>query len=165
MPRIYSRTPPEQRFWQYVRKTDTCWLWTGAKKEWGYGVIHLKRIGNVSRVEKAHRLSWQMHRGPIPRGLFVCHSCDNPACVNPDHLFVGTCLDNNRDMLNKGHYDRVKRPKGERHGNSTTTEEMVLRLRHEYETERAVLRVYAKRYRMSIANVHCIVKRKAWKHI
>ena len=159
----YSRTPPEQRFWQYVRKTKTCWIWTGATNHWGYGMINLG--GRHGRVERAHRLSWQMHRGPIPSGLFVCHSCDNPACIRPDHLFIGTALDNNRDMHRKGHYDRVKRPKGEQHGNAVLTEKTVLRMRREYASEHLPLRVYAQRYGISIATTHKIIKREAWKHI
>ena len=165
MPRIYTRAPPEQRFWQYVKKTETCWLWIGAKREFGYGVIHLKRIGRKSYIERAHRLSWQMHRGPIPDGLFVCHSCDNPACVNPDHLFLGTHQDNMNDCSSKKRYDCVKRPKGELHGNHVLTDEMVLQLRREYALEPFFLRIYAKRYGISIATTHKILRRQAWKHI
>jgi hypothetical protein len=164
MPRIYTRVPVEQRFWQYVRKTETCWLWTGATREWGYGVLFLEKIGGISHTERAHRLSWQMHRGPIPSGLFVCHHCDVPACVNPEHLFIGTCADNNQDMAAKDRCDRVKRPKGELHGNAVLTEKIVLRIRREYRPN-VPLRVYAERYGTSLQTIWSIVHRKGWKHI
>jgi hypothetical protein len=92
------KRPLEKRFWQYVTKTPTCWLWTGAKTTyWEYGEISVNRIPTG-----AHRVSWELHNGPIPEGMCVCHHCDNPPCVNPSHLFLGTRLDNTRDMDRKG---------------------------------------------------------------
>lgn len=98
-PRI--RKPLTQRFWAFVKKTKGCWLWIGtlAKGKWGgYGSI---RLPYGKGMIKAHRLSWEMRFGPIPKGLQVCHSCDNPACVRPDHLFVGTQSDNQKDCEKK----------------------------------------------------------------
>lgn len=76
-----------------------CYLWEGARSESGYG-----RVYDGSRMWQAHRLVWTQVKGPIPHGLFVCHKCDTPPCVNPDHLFLGTAKDNNRDMAKKGRH-------------------------------------------------------------
>jgi hypothetical protein len=83
------------RFWPKVRKDRGCWVWTGATTTTGYG-----RLSG----QPAHRLSWEIHHGPIPAGLFVCHRCDNPGCVRPDHLFLGTHEANMADMVAKGRH-------------------------------------------------------------
>ena len=96
--RVEKSVPPEIRFWNYVNKTEGCWLWTGACASRGYGHLVIKK----PRYTTAHRLSWEIHNGPIPKGLWVLHHCDTPACVRPDHLFLGTRADNEHDRTMKG---------------------------------------------------------------
>jgi hypothetical protein len=94
-----SQRTPEERFWSKVQKTETCWLWMGARHpHGGYGQF----VGPPIKELRAHRYSWVLAYGPIPDGLLVCHRCDNPPCVRPDHLFLGTHLDNALDMMAKG---------------------------------------------------------------
>ncbi len=93
-----------ERFWEKVVRTDDCWVWTGATTpESGYGIISVE-----GRTTKAHRVSYEMNVGPIPEGMFVCHHCDNPPCVRPDHLFVGTQADNLADGRAKGRIEGIR---------------------------------------------------------
>jgi hypothetical protein len=87
----------EEKFWAQVTKTETCWLWTGTKNGGGYGVFTPHK-----RFTTTHRYSYELKHGAIPDGLAVCHSCDVPSCVNPDHLWLGTGKDNMDDMRTKG---------------------------------------------------------------
>jgi len=104
---IYRNSSLEDRFWARVdRDPDGCWEWTGARWVEGYGRLSL---GPGVGPKKAHRLSWELHYGAIPDGLDVLHRCDNPPCVRPDHLFVGTQADNMRDARAKHRWDKALR--------------------------------------------------------
>jgi hypothetical protein len=86
-----------EAFWQKVDRSGECWIWTGAKYQGGYGCLKVNR-----QNRSAHRFSWELENGAIPDGFFVCHHCDNPSCIRPDHLFLGTQADNMRDAHRKG---------------------------------------------------------------
>lgn len=86
--------PPETRFWRHVTKGDSCWIWVGNLDRGGYG-----RLNIHGKFILAHRLSWELHNGPIPAGLLCLHKCDNPPCCKPEHLYLGTDKDNTRDKM------------------------------------------------------------------
>lgn len=103
------------RFWDRVEKTDGCWLWTGGRRDSGYG-----KYGR----QPAHRFSWKLHFGDPPDGIVVCHKCDTRLCVRPGHLFLGTRSDNSSDMVSKG-----RQARGETHSQSVLTQEQVQSIR------------------------------------
>jgi len=141
------------RFWSRVEKTDSCWLWTGrvksAKKPYGGFDIEGRKV-------RAHRFSYELHFGPIPDGLCVCHTCDNPRCVNPDHLWLGTHQDNLADMVAKG-----RQARGSGNGKAKLTEADVLAIRASSLGQRKLGRIYG----VTPQAISHIVHRKRWKHV
>src|SRR5690349_6136897 len=111
----------EERFWSKVDRSrdDTCWVWKAGRDRAGYGQFWVYDRG---RSIGAHRIAYELINGPIPEGMFVCHTCDNPPCCNPTHLFVGTPADNTTDRDQKG---RLHAPEGSRHGGALLTEDSV----------------------------------------
>lgn len=122
-----KNTTDEQRFWSRVRKGPGCWNWQGSVVN-GYGRFFLgsRLLGN-RREMKTHRYSYELAKGKIPPEMLVRHSCDNPRCVNPDHLLLGTQQDNMTDKVQRGRQSR-----GERHGNAILSDEAVKEIRAAY---------------------------------
>ena len=143
------------RFWSKVEKTDGCWNWTSAKHVKGYGLF---KVNN--RQIRAHRLSYEMHFGPIFEGILVLHECDNPGCVNPKHLFLGTNADNMADKVAKGrqaHYGH----RGDDHPTAKLTVAQVLAIRAASGTHREVSHEFG----VSRKQIEDIRARRAWKYI
>jgi DNA (cytosine-5)-methyltransferase 1 len=143
---IVFNTAQDVRFWRRVEKTDTCWLWKGAVKDTGYGVFWYNQ-----RVERAHRVSWEMHHGPIPEGKCVLHTCDVRICVNPDHLWLGDYSDNNADMADKGR-GVIPLSYGEKHGKAKLSDAQVDEIRASAESGV----VLAKRYGVSKSTISSV---------
>lgn len=149
------------RFWFHVPLAgpDECWEWQGRRTPDGYGQVRL--IGVASPV-RAHRLSWEIHNGPIRNALHVLHHCDNPACVNPRHLFLGTHSDNMKDMVAKGRHRGG--PQGERARSAKLTPILVVEIR-EKAAQGVSYPELSHEYGMSTSAICNVVLRRTWKHV
>lgn len=143
-----------QRFFEKVIKSDGCWEWTAGKIPFGYGRLNLNGTRFV-----AHRCSWVIHFGDIPKGMCVLHTCDNPACVRPDHLFLGTYSDNTRDAMRKGRHI-----KGEVVGSSKLTSKDVLEIRMRSDNGETFASI-SRRFGVKESTIRSIVYGKTWKHV
>ena len=145
----YIRRDVNLCFFDKVQKTDSCWIWTGAKNQLGYGVF---------RNQKAHRFSFEISKGVIPNSIHVCHSCDNPACVNPDHLFLGTPKINASDRNAKS-----RQARGEMFGSRVKlTANQVVEIRSINGESHASI---AKRFGVSQTTITAVINKKTWKHL
>jgi hypothetical protein len=128
-----------------------CHVWTRAKMPKGYGRIHIKGKDHLT-----HRLSYELHVGPVPDEMFVCHKCDNPSCINPEHLFIGTIQDNHADMVQKG-----RNPRGEKQWNARLNEDYVRVIRLLKWTNKET----AKLFGVTPDNIKHIRAGKRWAHV
>ena len=146
------------RMMSKVNKTDYCWIWTGAKKPSGYGNFWMD-----GRYYNTHRASYLLHRGEIPDGLVVMHKCDNPSCVNPDHLSIGTSRDNVRDMMAKGR--SYGSPMGSEFAPCVKlTKEQVIEIRKMLESN-VKHKALADKFSVCRATISLISTRKTWRNI
>lgn len=168
----------QKRFWSKVDKSTDCWNWMAGRDKDGYG-----KVGVDYTDKRAHRISWELANGKSAAGLQVCHRCDRPSCVNPEHLFLGTQLDNSTDMKVKGraasgarngmalnpthsHFAKVKFIfAGEANAEAKLTEKQVLEIRARYVPRKVGLEFLAKEYGVSFSNIHRIVKRQNWRNV
>ena len=146
----------EERFWKKVRVAgiDECWQWTASTNKKGYGYF-----GIDGKIVLAHRVSWMIHVGD-PGNLNVCHSCDNPGCVNPAHLWLGTHADNNRDRHVKGRTKFV-RFRGQESPNAKLTDKDVQSIIRSSENNM----FFAEKYQVSDSLISMIRTGKRWKHM
>ena len=148
----------EKRFWLKVNKTDKCWNWKCGKDKDGYG-----QFWDCKKNFYAHRFSFQLfHNRLIQDKMFICHTCDNPSCVRPDHLFEGTHTDNMTDMVNKG---RTHTLRGSLQLNSKLTEKQVLEIRKEYTNTKTTQKKLAIEYGVCQQLIGDIINRKKWNHV
>lgn len=198
--RLYPKRPVEERFWAFVNKDGPvpffhpelgpCWLWTGSScnpkdSQWRYGQFGITR----SHIVRTHRYSYEMHVGPIPPKLFVCHHCNVTMCLRPSHLFIGTAKQNSEDMVAKGrspkgdrqglrvHPERAARGdrsgarlhpelyKGERNGAAKLTDDSVRAIRVAYAAGGITQDKLAKRYGVCRPLISHIVHYKVWKDV
>lgn len=163
-----TRRPMAERFWEKVDKVGpvmcpelgSCWIWTGARHYFGYGKISNGLLGKLRRPLDAHRVSWKLNCGEIPDGMCVLHRCDNPPCIRPDHLFLGTLRDNTQDALRKH-----RLPQGDRHYAAKLTAADILEIRRLHAQKKMGCWHLAKKFGVTHGAIYLIVKRKCWKHL
>ena len=158
---VAAWTSLPRRFWSKVDRSGDCWVWTGSRTRGGYGRFRVGSRSDGSRgLAPAGRVAWELANGPVPMGLLVLHRCDNPPCVRPDHLFLGTALDNSDDMIAKG---RAHHPSmaGERCGHAKLTSELAATIRARHAAGEQQRRL-ADEYGVSRATICLIVNGQRW---
>jgi hypothetical protein len=160
------------RFWSKVERKgpNECWLWKAGRFKRGYGLFYLHR-----KLQKAHRASFQIHHGEIPPGKCVCHTCDNPLCVNPAHLWIGSVAENNKDRSIKGRSATGDRsgarthihlvPRGERAAHAKVTASDVIEIRRRYNEGGVSQKSLGDEFGITQSVVSKIILRENWRHI
>jgi len=173
------RTYPHQTaetFWQKVDRSggpDACWLWTGVVNKTGYG-----RVGFQGKLYIAHRIALELTIGPLPDGLFACHTCDTPLCCNPRHLWAGTPAQNTREAIEKGRWGGAHRgaahhshvhpeavPRGEQCPQARLTDDAVREIRRLYAAGGTTHAALAARFGVQPHAIGKVVRRERWKHV
>jgi len=149
----------KEKIQNYTKDKAGCWIWNGATTNFGHGRI---KINN--KTLSVHRISYEIHRGKIPNGLFVCHHCDNPTCINPKHLFLGTRSDNMKDAYNKG---RIKIPchHGEYAYQHILTEKDVKKILKIKKEKKISEQELGKKFGVARNTINNIINNRNWKHI
>lgn len=181
-PKNRKTRPIAERFWAKVNKDGPvpphrpdlgqCWVWTASTASNGTALYGRFGTGSAAKRNQkcwlAHRFSWKLAHGECPDELHVCHHCDNPLCVRPDHLFLGDDFDNMQDCAAKGRHCAARHPermpRGERHGEAKITEDQVREIRRRADAGEAAWRIAAD-YGICKTNVRYIALRQAWKHV
>lgn len=145
----------KQKLLSSIKDVNGCWEWQGARHRQGYGNFPYKRS-----VHLAHRISWKLFKGEIPINMKVCHKCDNPPCVNPDHLFLGYQKDNVNDMFKKQRKDH----KGEKHPRVKLTKQQILEIR-DLLNRGITQEIICSKYGITNSHVGSIKHRRTWKDI
>lgn len=147
-----------KNFWSRVDRVDgECWEWNSGCISTGYGAFWVP-----PRVQLSHRISWCIHNGEIPDGLHVCHHCDNPPCANPDHLFLGTALDNSRDKHRKG---RWRAAKGAEPARARFKNRDVTRIRRLFDSGNSTIADISRMYEAPHNTIRAIALRNSWRHL
>ncbi len=155
----------QDKFWPKVDKRgpDDCWNWKASILKSGYGNMNLRMPDGKYRTHTSHRLSWELHNGQIPDGLWVLHKCDNRACVNPAHLFLGTQQDNIADCVAKRRHFVPKARTGENNERSLLDGDQVARILSA--AGKVGHKELAAEFGVAKSTIAAVISRKTWKHI
>lgn len=145
----------EEQFWSRASRVGECWIWQGSLTTNGYGRLLVK-----GRWLGTHKIAFLLSHGSVPDGLEVCHTCDNRACIRPDHLFLGTHRENMQDMKTKG-----RSTYGTKHFNAQLTEDDIRQIRALYVPWKVTCRQLGEMFGTSYKNISRIVRREAWAHV
>jgi len=154
-----SKEETKQKFYSNIKVNPetNCWEWIGNKDKKGYGIF--KGYGFTHR---AHRFSWLLHKGEFPNEFYVCHKCDNPPCVNPDHLFLGTQFDNMQDMIQKGRGPKVY---GTNNPRANLSDQDVMEIRRLWDVEKTSPKELSIMFSTPKSTINQIISGNTWKHL